>query len=205
VEPKSGLIFAGAEKGSVHVSRDGGHTWSKSDTGLTEKDIYSLTAVQREDGTTRIYLGTEPAKLFFSDDLGQSWSELPSVRSAESVEKWRFPAPPHIAHLKHIDVHPENSNVVYASIEVGALLHSTDAGTTWREITPEYPDIHRCVIHPHDASRLYVTGGDPSMSRQMAAIPGSTGQIETRRLVATRTSSSTCRQIPISCSSPRAT
>jgi photosystem II stability/assembly factor-like uncharacterized protein len=159
-EPTSGRVFAGAHHGSVHISDDDGHTWRRSDTGLTQDDIYSLAAFRREDGSTRVYLGTEPAHLFYSDDLGGSWTELPSVRAVESVDKWRFPGPPHIAHLKHINVHPTDPKTIFASIEVGTLLKSRDEGQTWTELNVPYPDIHRCIVPPTNGDRLYVTGGD---------------------------------------------
>ena len=159
-EPVSGLIFAGANHGSVHVSRDNGRTWTRSDTGLTETNVYSLNSVQRKNGQTRVYLGTEPAHLFYSDDLGASWSELPSFRNVPSVEAWSFPGPPHVAHLKKIDFAHDNPETIYGSVEVGALLRSRDEGQSWEELTPEYPDIHRVVVPPTNASRLYVTGGN---------------------------------------------
>ena len=70
VEPESGLVFAGAyEDGSLQVSSDGGKTWQPRNNGLTETEVFSLEAT-KVDGRTRLYLGTEPARLFFSDDLG---------------------------------------------------------------------------------------------------------------------------------------
>jgi photosystem II stability/assembly factor-like uncharacterized protein len=159
-EPKSGLLFAGANKGSVHVSRDDGNTWARSDKGLSQTNVYSLSSVQRKNGETRIYLGTEPAHIFYSDDLGASWSEMPSFRKVPSVDSWRFPGPPHIAHLKFINFEPGNPDTIYGSVEVGALLRSRDEGQTWEELTPSYPDIHRCIIPPTNLNRLYVTGGD---------------------------------------------
>jgi photosystem II stability/assembly factor-like uncharacterized protein len=159
-EPHSGLVFAGANRGSVHVSRDDGRTWTKSDAGLAETNVYSLNSVRRKNGHTRIYLGTEPARIFFSDDLGDSWTELPNFRNVPGVDAWRFPGPPHIAHLKHINFAKDDPETIYGSIEVGALLRSRDEGQTWDVITPEYPDIHRCIIPPTNPDRYYVTGGN---------------------------------------------
>src|SRR5712692_376734 len=41
-EPESGTIFAGAHKGGLYASSDGGKTWSERGDGLTETDVYSL-------------------------------------------------------------------------------------------------------------------------------------------------------------------
>ncbi len=154
----SGLTFAGAFHGSLQVSADGGKTWETRNHGLTEQNVYSLAAVCR-DGVTRLYLGTEPAHMFYSDDLAQSWSELPRLRSVASVAKWKFPVPPHLAHTKHITFDPLDPQTVYACIEVGALLRSRDGGETWEQIEGVYEDVHRLAIHPQDSNRLYVVTG----------------------------------------------
>jgi photosystem II stability/assembly factor-like uncharacterized protein len=157
-EPESGLTFAGAFHGSLHVTADGGNTWERRDHGLTEHDVYSLASVKL-DGITRLYLGTEPAHIFCSDDLGLHWRELPGLRSVPSVPKWKFPVPPHIAHAKHITFDPSDAKTIYACIEVGALLRSRDAGETWEQLDGVYEDVHRLVIHPKDPKRLYVVTG----------------------------------------------
>jgi photosystem II stability/assembly factor-like uncharacterized protein len=157
-EPESGLTFVGAFHGSLQATADQGKTWEMRNSGLTEHDVYSLAAV-RQNGGTRLYLGTEPAHMFRSDDLGLSWRELPRLRSVPSVPKWKFPVPPHVAHTKHITFDPHEPNTVYASIEVGALLRSRDGGETWEQIEGVYEDVHRLAIHPRDPKRLYVVTG----------------------------------------------
>lgn len=157
-EPESGLTFVGAFHGSVQVTADGGKTWETRNSGLTEHDVYSLASVRRAGGT-RLYLGTEPAHMFCSDDLGRHWRELPNMRSVPSVPKWKFPVPPHIAHTKHITFDPHNPDTVYAGIEVGGLLRSRDAGATWEQIEGVYEDVHRVAIHPQNPNQLYVVTG----------------------------------------------
>jgi photosystem II stability/assembly factor-like uncharacterized protein len=171
IEPESGFIFAGIHKGSVHVSKDRGLTWEKKDNGMTQGDIYCLaTAVV--DGKNRLYAGTEPAHLFQSDSLGENWNEIKSLRSVPSVSKWTFPAPPHIAHVKNIAFHPEDTRKIYVCVEQGGLLKSDDGGSSWEEIhgfdtnlefdLPEgaFPDdIHRVLIPPSDPSSTYISSG----------------------------------------------
>ena len=159
LEPASGTIFAGAHKGGLYASTDGGKTWSERNDGLTENDIYSLASA-KVDGKVRVYAGTEPAHLFVSEDLGQQWRELPALRKVPGSERWSFPAPPHVGHLKHINFDPRDSNTMFASIEVGGLLKSVDAGETWTEIPGMYEDVHRTVINPARPERIYVSGGD---------------------------------------------
>lgn len=158
IEPESGFIFAGAHKGGIHVSKDGGVTWQKKGQGITEEDVYCLASAVM-DGKTKVFAGTEPAHLFVSDNLGERWLDVESLRSVPSVPKWTFPAPPHVGHVKNIAFNPDNSREIYVCVEQGGLLKSDDAGATWRELhgfdkqlpfsLPEgafADDIHRVLV-----------------------------------------------------------
>jgi photosystem II stability/assembly factor-like uncharacterized protein len=157
IEPESGTIFAGASHGSIFASDDGGHIWERRDHGLTEHNVYSL-ACARLAGGARLYAGTEPAHLFSSDDLGHHWTELPALRSGDTSH-WGFPAPPHIAHTKHINFHPQDPRTLFVGIEVGGLLKSTDAGCTFQVVPGMDDDVHRIVINPLDANQIYIATG----------------------------------------------
>jgi photosystem II stability/assembly factor-like uncharacterized protein len=169
-EPASGVMFAGAFFGSIHASADGGKNWERRDNGMPIHDVYSL-ASNVVDGKVRVYAGTQPAHLFVSEDLGVHWSELPTVRSVPTASQWSFPAPPHIAHTKFITFDPQDSKTIYACIEQGALLKSTDEGNSWTELNTvgfladknrpveHFYDVHRCLIDPRDPRKIFVTGG----------------------------------------------
>ena len=170
IDPDSGTIFAGAFEGGLHASVDGGKTWERRDAGIPFDDVWSL-GLARGAGRVRLYAGTQPAHLFYSEDLGETWTELPSLRSVPSVDQWSFPAPPHIAHTKFINFDPDDPTTVYVCIEQGTLLKSTDSGESWKEIntlgfyqdkgraTELFYDTHKLVISPRDPQKMYVTGG----------------------------------------------
>lgn len=168
IEPRSGKLYAGAHggDGGVWVSDDGaGARWRRLTNGLTSQNVYSLALRQRHGGA-RLFAGVEPAAIFRSDDLGESWRELPALRNVPGTEKWTFPAPPHIAHVKSITVDQRRPGTLYACVEQGALLKSGDDGESWVEldgyVLPDdatYRDTHRLVIHPANPDVIYLATG----------------------------------------------
>ena len=159
-EGESGLWFAGGYNVcGVHVSADGGRSWEPRNEGLTQTNVYSLAAA-RVNECTRLFAGTEPVHLFYSDDLGQSWQEFTSLRAVPSAPTWRFATKLFGGHAKHINFNPADARTMYVSIEVGGLLKSTDAGESWEELPVRSPDLHRTVIDPRDPDRIFAPGGD---------------------------------------------
>jgi photosystem II stability/assembly factor-like uncharacterized protein len=169
-ERQSGTIFAGAFWSSVFASTDGGYTWERRDNGIRFHDVFSMN-VGTYNGKPRVFAGTEPANLYYTDDLGYTWYDFPTMREVKTVDQWSFPGAPHIAHTKFITFDPRNEHVIYSCIEQGALLRSEDDGQTWRELnvvgflqdtnrkkSEVYYDVHKALIDPRN-ERIYVSGG----------------------------------------------
>jgi photosystem II stability/assembly factor-like uncharacterized protein len=167
VESGSGKLFAGAhgEEG-VWVSDDGaGTAWRRVATGIDHLNVYSLAA-RRRGGEIALFAGAEPAALYRSDDLGETWRELTALRGVPDHDKWSFPPPPHIAHVKSITIHPTQPETLFACIEQGALLASRDDGKSWIELAdyskpedPTYRDMHRIVLHAQHPDIAYLATG----------------------------------------------
>ena len=164
-EPRRDALFAGVHGSGLYRSTDGGHTWEPKTAGLTSEHTYTINASGR-NGDVVLWVGTEPAHLFRSEDYGDSWVELPSLRGVPDTDKWEFPAPPHWGHVKTLAFDPRDGRTVYAGIEQGALLKSSDDGATWRELDsysrPDddvYKDVHRLVIDARTPDVLWMTTG----------------------------------------------
>jgi photosystem II stability/assembly factor-like uncharacterized protein len=157
-EEESGTWFTGVNKGGVYRSKDDAATWMACNNGLISTDIYSLASA-KVDGKVRMFAGTEPVHLSFSDDLGETWAEMRSMQDVPNMDKWRFPAPPHTGHLKHICFAPDDVSTIFASVEQGGLYVSHDAGETFGEIEGPIDDVHRLVINPTHPELMYTTGG----------------------------------------------
>lgn len=167
-EPGSGKLFAGAHSdGGLWVSDDGeGAGWRQLANGLDRPHVYSVAARRQGDRVT-LFAGTQPAALYRSEDLGETWNELTSLLDVPGTEKWTFPPPPHIPHVKNVVFHPDQPETIFALVEQGALLKSVDDGRSWTELSdyshPDdsvYRDTHRLVIKRDDPSKLYLATGD---------------------------------------------
>ena len=143
-------------------------TWERRDNGIGEKEIYSL-ATQVVNGKPRIYAGTQPAHLFYSDDLGKSWTELPGCVKCQAWRNglspasriWRTPrASPFIRRIRTSFTSPSKS---------AAFLRSTDGGKTWTTVDNINPDAHRVLVPTNDPSKLYGTAPTTNCGPETAA------------------------------------
>jgi len=93
------------------------------------------------------YIGTEGNGLFKTTDKGKSWQKI-DTSALEMKFKWAFPRIP----VSALSVNPQNPQEVWAGIGYPrrneyrggyrrrlpqGLIHSTDGGKTWYDITPE--------------------------------------------------------------------
>jgi photosystem II stability/assembly factor-like uncharacterized protein len=148
-------VYAGLREGGVRRSLDGGRTWQ--DCGLPEPGVFSL-ALSAADGA--VYAGTEPSRLFRSDDKGESWRELEALLDLPSRPNWSFPPRPWTSHVRWIAPNPHDPDVLLVGIELGGLMRSTDGGASWQDHRPgAQPDVHSLTWHPHTPGRAYEAGG----------------------------------------------
>ena len=198
-EKTTGTMLAGAFFGSIHASTDGGKTWERRDNGMPIHDVYSL-ASHVIDGKVRVYAGTQPAHLFVSEDLGMHWRELPSMREVPSATQWSFPAPPHIAHTKFITFDPFDQNVLYACVEQGAFLKSSDLGKSWRQLNTVRWNISTMFTAASSTRANPITFTSPAApvctSPTTAAAVGSVGRRRIGRPTSILTVSLGIRKIP---------
>lgn len=165
IEPKRGGVFAGAHSGGLYYSADGGMTWELRMNGITIDHVFCVGYAHHGERIV-LYAGTQPASMFRSDDYGKSWVEQPGVKETEGRDKWSFPSPPHDAHVKAMTIDERDPNVIYAGVEQGDLLKTTDGGATWRVLDDyskesdwTYRDIHQVVLHPKNSNEVYMSTG----------------------------------------------
>jgi photosystem II stability/assembly factor-like uncharacterized protein len=150
--------YAGLREGGVRRTSDGGRSWE--DCALPDPGVFSL-AVSAVDGA--VYAGTEPSRLFRSDDRGDSWRALDALLDLPSRPNWSFPPRPWTSHVRWIAPSPHDAELLLVGIELGGLMRSTDGGETWQDHRPEaQPDVHSLAWHPRADGRAYEAGGGGS-------------------------------------------
>jgi photosystem II stability/assembly factor-like uncharacterized protein len=148
-------VYAGSREGGVRRTADGGRSWV--DCPLPERAVFSL-AVSAVDGT--VYAGTEPSRLFCSDDRGETWRELEALLELPSRPSWSFPPRPWTSHVRWIAPSPHEADLLLVGIELGGLMRSTDGGESWRDHPPGAQlDVHSLAWHPRAPGRAYEAGG----------------------------------------------
>jgi hypothetical protein len=149
------VVYAGLRDGGVRRSVDGGRSWI--DCKLPEPAVFSL-AVSAANGA--VYAGTEPSRLFRSDDRGASWRELDALLELPSRPTWSFPPRPWTSHVRWIAPSPHDADLLLVGIELGGLMRSSDGGKSWQDHRPgAQRDVHSLAWHPHAPGRAYEAGG----------------------------------------------
>jgi photosystem II stability/assembly factor-like uncharacterized protein len=155
-------IFAGTRGDGVWVSHDLAETWRLPNRGKPGPKKVRCLAID-PNNPDRIYAGTEPIAIWLSEDAGANWRELTSVWNIPGIGDIKYPGHVIEPHVRDITIHPKKSNTIYASLQVGFMIKSTDGGETWRLLNKGVDaDIHNIVLRSDDPDHIYVTtgGGD---------------------------------------------
>ena len=107
--------------------------------------------------------GTEPSRLFASNDAGTTWEALDALLDLPSRPTWSFPPRPWTSHVRWIAPSPHDPELLLAGIELGGLMRSADGGRSWEDHRPgAQRDVHCLAWHPRVAGRAYEAGGGGS-------------------------------------------
>ena len=83
----------------IHTSEDGGATWRWVPSGgIDFRDIWAMAV--HPTRANEIYVGTLPAAVYVSENGGRSFRELSGFRKLPDYDRWTFPPPPHVAHIR---------------------------------------------------------------------------------------------------------
>ena len=141
---------------------DGGANWTRVEAGLTASVFRFVGPDPTRPGA--LLAGTEPARLFGSEDAGATWAEVEAVR-VPGHEHWSLPYSPRAGALRNVYGPPGRPGHLLASVEVGGLLQSHDGGATCTvEPVIHDEDIHLVTGHPDDPDVLYTALGTAAIT-----------------------------------------
>jgi len=154
-------IHAGSArgKGSLARSNDAGRSWQDvTPRYARDEEVWALAAAPDIRG--QVFVGTSHARIFRSDDAGHSFHECSSFLKLPGRERWSFPPPPHIPHVRSIAFDHREPDTIYIGVEEGGIFRSRDRGESFEPANQNiYPDIHSVMIDPDDSQRVYATTG----------------------------------------------
>ena len=149
-----GLIYTGTDDGNIHVTKDGGYTWTLLNNKQLPKGLYvsRLTASGFKEG--RVYLSLNGyrndhfnAYVYVSDDYGTNWKQIAKDLPTEPVN---------VVKEDLVD-----QDIIYMGTD-GGLYVSIDGGNTsmmWNKGLPYSVPVHDIVIHPRDNEIVLGTHG----------------------------------------------
>ncbi len=147
-----GLIYTGSDDGLVHVTRDGGYTWTNITAGLP-KDLWvsRVTSSAHDKGTVYVSLNGYRSDdfnpyLFMSTDYGKTWKSISKDLPLEPVNV--------------IKEDPTNADLLYVGTDNG-LYVSLDKGATFMQLNNKLPAVavHDIAIQNRDKEMLVGTHG----------------------------------------------
>src|SRR5262249_41039757 len=144
---KPGLLWAGSDDGRLHVSRNGGTTWTDLSTRIPdlppERCIPCIECSPHAEGTAFVAIDRHRNDdrrpyLFKTTDHGETWTPL-----ANNL--------PESGHVHVVRVDPRNPALLYAGTEFG-LFVSPDGGKVWQRVRNGLPTVavQDLVVHPRD-------------------------------------------------------
>lgn len=162
-DPVHQFVWAGVNHGhwgaKLHVSKDKGKTFQEvaapkfpEGSGATLKDFWALAS----DTQGRVWLGVEPASLFYSDDKGAGWNLCTGLENTRGKDKWMGGGTEGTC-LHSLIIDPENDDHIVIGISCAGMLETWDRGRSWDYINKGM----RAEFLPDKYSEI---GQDPHMT-----------------------------------------
>lgn len=149
------VIYTGADDGRVHVTRDGGATWTDVTARVPNLPDYTyvtrLVASHGNPGTVFAAFDNHRdddfnAYVYRSENFGQDWTPITNGLPMSSMNA--------------LAQHPDNADLLFAGNEVGVYV-SVDAGANWVRMTNGLPTVpvDDIKIHPRENDLVIGTHG----------------------------------------------
>jgi photosystem II stability/assembly factor-like uncharacterized protein len=146
------VLWAGTDKGVLR-SDDGGRKWSRLDGPMQGRQVWRVSLHPTDPKV--VYAGTgtpSPAEIFRSDDGGRTWEKLDVDIATECAAVG-------VPRVTDIAIDPQDTDRLWASIEVDGMRRSTDGGQTWSRIDGGItnPDGHAASVTSGPPKSVFLT------------------------------------------------
>ncbi len=126
-----GIIYAAAVNDGFLVSYDHGRHWRKRNSGLPKKVVYpfdgeeieTITSIGFDPSNESRLVCTTASRLFFSEDCGRRWSEIPVK---DPVRRSNV--------LTGASVSPFDKNTFLISTSFSGIFETKNRGRSWYEV-----------------------------------------------------------------------
>jgi photosystem II stability/assembly factor-like uncharacterized protein len=141
-------IYAGADDGNVHVTTNGGGSWTEIDAGLPVRWVTRVAVDPTDDATAYVTLSGYKSDVFLphvfrTTDHGASWTDISG----------NLPEAP----VNDIVPDPDDPSRLFVATDVGVYV-SADLGASWESLGSGLPLSVVVDIELHDATRTLVAG-----------------------------------------------
>lgn len=144
--------YLAAYEAGVFRTDDGGGAWSQLSSYPTG---YAHSVLAHPDEPEVLFVGSEPAAVFRSGDGGETWQECLGFQEVPESNQWNFHGD-RLSHVRELRTVPGDPNTMFAGIEVGGVVKSSDGGKSWNQLPGLHDDIHFVNISKADPRRIYV-------------------------------------------------
>ena len=150
VEPDR--AYLAAYEAGIFKTEDGGSTWSHLPSYPTG---YAHSVLAHPNHAGVLFVGSEPAAVFRSDDGGETWAECQGFQEVPEADQWNFHGD-RLSHVRELRNVPGDPDTMFAGIEVGGVVKSSDGGKSWSQLHGLHDDIHFVNISKANPKRVYV-------------------------------------------------
>ncbi len=153
---KFGLLYVGSDDGNIHISKDGGYTWTNVSKNLpkTVKGLYVTRVTSSKYKESKVYATLNGYRndhfnsyVFVSEDFGTTWKQINKDLPAEPVNV--------------IIEDNVSDSILYIGTD-GGLYVTIDAGNStmqWNKNMPQSIPVHDLVIHTRENELVVGTHG----------------------------------------------
>ncbi|MEO9571003.1 MAG: glycosyl hydrolase [Polaribacter sp.] len=158
-----GLLYTGSDDGLVHVSKNGGGSWTRISDNLPQ-NLWVSRVIASQFKKERVYVTLNGYRfddftpyIYVSDNYGQTWKSISSNIPTSSVNV--------------IKEDSENENVLYLGTDNG-LYVSFNQGKSWEAFSKNLPNVavHDLVIQPTAKHLIVGTHGRSLYKAEIASL-----------------------------------